>query len=84
MIKRLGLPCFLLLMDLLYFFTKYPDWMQGYAGHINIGSGNLGLLTKEIVDFRVLLFVFVIMLPSVFLSWIFVEISCYFQKDQLE
>jgi len=79
MIKRVGLACFLLLMDLLYFFNKYPDWINRYAGHINIGNDNLDLLTKEIFDYRALLFVFLVLLPSLLLAWIITEISCYYQ-----
>ena len=80
MIKRIGLACFLLLVDLIYFFTRYPDWMDRYAGHINIGNGNLDLLTKEIVDFRVLFFVFLVVIPAPLISWIIAEIFCQERK----
>ncbi len=58
----------MLIIDLLYFFSKYPDYIERYTGYININNGNLHLLTEEIVHFRVTAFLFLICIPSLAVS----------------
>lgn len=62
------LPVILLVINLSWFFNQHPNPTKEYVGYINIGAGNLHLLTKEIVDFRALLFLFLIVIPSILIS----------------
>lgn len=76
------LPLILLAIDILWFFYQYPDPGKEYAGHINIGAGNLYLLTKEILDFRTMLFLFLILIPSLLISAMTATIMVYIEEKK--
>ena len=84
MLVRITIALVLLVIDLLWFFSRYPNLRERYAGHINWAAGNLDLITKEIFDFRVLFFVFLIFIPAVLVSWILAEVDSWISERKME
>ena len=76
------LPLILLVIDILWFFYQHPDPKKEYVGHINIGAGNLYLLTKEILDFRAVLFLFLVLIPSLLISAVIATIMVYTENNK--
>jgi len=78
------LPLILLAINIWWFFSQHPYIAKEYTGYINMGAGNLHLLTKEIVDFRALLFLFLILIPSILISIIIATLIIRFNQKTLD